>query len=85
LRGYDFDRQKPIGNYIVDFYCMDLRLAIEIDGCSHAGKGSYDLHRQRELEGLGVTMLRFDDIDVKKDMEAVLELIREQVLKMEQR
>jgi len=59
--------------------------AIEIDGCSHSGKGNYDLHRQREIESLGVTVLRFDDVDVKKDMEAVLELIREQVLKMEQR
>lgn len=33
--GYDFDRQRPIGNYIVDFYCKDLFLAIEIDGLSH--------------------------------------------------
>ncbi len=38
MRGFDFDRQKPIDNYIVDFYCKDLKLAIEIDGESHYGK-----------------------------------------------
>jgi very-short-patch-repair endonuclease len=39
LKGYDFDRQRPIGNYIVDFYCKDLRLALEVDGISHTGCG----------------------------------------------
>jgi len=38
MLGYDFDRQRPIDNYIVDFYCKDLKLAIEIDGESHFGK-----------------------------------------------
>jgi very-short-patch-repair endonuclease len=35
LMGYDFDRQRPIGNYIVDFYCKDLQLALEVDGVTH--------------------------------------------------
>src|SRR5699024_5241929 len=43
LLGYDFHRQKPIGNYIVDFYCPDILLAIEIDGNSHRFKGREDL------------------------------------------
>lgn len=42
MRGYDFDRQRPIDNYIVDFYCKDLQLAIEIDGESHYGKEKKD-------------------------------------------
>ena len=42
LRGYQFMRQKPIGAYIVDFYCSKLRLVIEIDGESHSGKFDYD-------------------------------------------
>ncbi len=45
LFGYDFDRQKPIGNYIVDLYCAELMLAIEIDGDSHDHKSEEDLLR----------------------------------------
>ncbi len=68
--GFDFDRQKPIDNYIVDFFCSELVLAIEIDGDSHDDKGRYDEARQRQLESLGVSFLRFDDSDVKTNMEA---------------
>jgi very-short-patch-repair endonuclease len=48
MRGYDFDRQRPIDEYIVDFYCKDLMLAIEIDGASHDHASSYthDIIRQ---------------------------------------
>jgi len=81
--GYDFDRQRPIGNYIVDFYCKELLLAMEIDGCSHNGKGNYDLMRQREIEGLGVTVLRFDDRDVKRNLDAVLRQLRRYIRLLE--
>ena len=37
MMGYDFDRQRPIGNYIVDFFCKDLQLALEVDGLTHQG------------------------------------------------
>ena len=73
--GYDFDRQKPIDNYIVDFYCAELRLAIEIDGASHDFNYDKDCARQRRLEELGVRFLRFDDLDVKRNMEGVLTVI----------
>ena len=63
LRGYDFDRQKPIDDYIVDFYCKDLQLAIEIDGESHVGEEEYDKARQLRLEGLRVRFLRFDSME----------------------
>ena len=65
-------RQKPIGNYIVDFYCSKLKLVIEIDGESHDGKFQYDAERQRFLESIGLSVLRFNDIDVKKDISVVL-------------
>lgn len=64
LRGYDFHRQKPIDEYIVDFFCSELLLAIEIDGLSHIGKELYDSKRQDRLEQLGVKFLRFKDEDV---------------------
>jgi very-short-patch-repair endonuclease len=64
LRGYDFHRQKPIDEYIVDFFCNGLLLAVEIDGVSHIGKELYDTKRQNRLEKLGVTFLRFNDEDV---------------------
>lgn len=74
MLGFDFDRQKPIDNYIVDFYCKDLQLAIEIDGESHDHEEASvnDQIRQSKLESLGVYFLRFDDLEVKKEMKYVL-------------
>jgi very-short-patch-repair endonuclease len=79
LLGVDFDRQRPIDNYIVDFYCKKLKLAIEIDGDSHTWEGALerDEVRQKRLEELSVRFLRFDDLDVKKDMPWVLNMIHE--------
>ncbi len=79
ILGFDFDRQIPIGNYIVDFYCKELSLAIEIDGDSHTYRYDYDEERQRELEKLGVSFLRFDDLEVKKNMWNVLSVIEDWV------
>jgi very-short-patch-repair endonuclease len=59
MHGFDFDRQRPIDNFIVDFYCKELMLAIEIDGDSHDCKYEEDLKRQEKLESLGVHFLRF--------------------------
>jgi len=71
--GYRFLRQKPIGNYIVDFFCNELKLVIEIDGDSHDEENfEYDMKRQNWLESIGLTVLRFDDREVKKDMDNVL-------------
>lgn len=76
MMGMDLDRQKPILNYIVDFYCKDLMLAIEIDGSSHDQKYGDDAIRQAEIEKLGVHFLRFDDLEVKKDIDNVLRTIQ---------
>ena len=74
MLGFDFDRQRPIDEYIVDFYCKDLQLAIEIDGESHTHEevAENDKIRQKRLEGLGVRFLRFDDLEVKREMGYVL-------------
>jgi very-short-patch-repair endonuclease len=75
ILGHDFDRQRPINNYIVDFYCKELCLAIEIDGDTHIYRYEYDEERQRTLEKLGIHFLRFEDIEVKKNISNVLRVI----------
>jgi very-short-patch-repair endonuclease len=75
LMGYDFHRQKPIDNYIVDFFCHELMLAIEIDGCTHNDKVECDLNREQRLGQLGVRVLRFQDTDVKQNLSGVLDAI----------
>jgi very-short-patch-repair endonuclease len=75
LKGYDFHRQKPIDKYIVDFFCNELYLAIEIDGESHYGNESRDERRQKKLEKLGVQFLRFDDLEVVHNLDGVLKRI----------
>mgnify|MGYP005862216865 CR=1 FL=1 len=82
MLGYTFMRQKPIGNYIVDFYNKKLRLVIEIDGDSHNGKQAYDKKRQNRLESLGCTVLRFYDHDVMKHLDGVLFKIEETIKKL---
>ena len=72
IREYQFLRQKPIDNYIVDFFCYELMLAIEIDGETHNYKVKKDQTRQNRLESLGINLLRFLDIDVKRNMNGVL-------------
>jgi very-short-patch-repair endonuclease len=61
-----FKRQHPIGGLIVDFYCAELRLALEIDGGSHAGpgRGAYDAARTALLETRGVRVVRARNEDV---------------------
>ncbi len=75
MQGYDFHRQKPIDEYIVDFFCPKLNLIIEIDGKSHFYKGKEDISRQKKLESIGFHFLRFKDKIVKRDIDSVLEII----------
>lgn len=71
-KGYDFHRQKPIDEYIVDFFAAELMLAVEIDGESHKLKGAEDEIRQRRLEAFGLHFLRFDDAMVKSSLDHVV-------------
>ncbi len=79
--GFEFHRQIPIDNYIVDFYCHELMLAIEIDGNSHLNTEVQinDLKRQNILEKLGVVFIRFEDIDVKKNMNNVINSLQNKI------
>lgn len=72
VRGFDFHRQKPLSYYIVDFFCNELMLAIEIDGISHEGKEQKDTQRQKHLENIGISFLRFKDEDVHNHTENVM-------------
>ncbi len=77
--GYDFDRQRPIDQFIVDFYCKKLMLAIEIDGSSHDSPEAQDqdAERQGRLESLGVRFLRFREEEVCGEVEGVLRVIED--------
>lgn len=68
----DFDRQRIIGNYIVDFYVKKLGLIVEIDGGSHDLKKDYDEIRQKYLESLGLKIFRVTDFDVKNNLSVVM-------------
>jgi very-short-patch-repair endonuclease len=74
LNGLKFRRQYGINNYVVDFYCPELRLAIEVDGEVHCydSRITYDKQRQRDIEALGIKVLRYSNNDVIKNLEGVL-------------
>jgi very-short-patch-repair endonuclease len=82
LMGFDFDRQRPIDNYIVDFYCKVLKLAIEIDGGSHDYEeiAIKDKIRETNLNSLGITILHFKESEVRKDIKRVLSTIEKWVM-----
>ncbi len=79
LRGYQFSRQKPIGQFIVDFYSSKLKLVVEIDGESHAGKETHDLERRQYLESLGLNVLQFSDRDVKTNLAGVYDVLNDYI------
>ena len=85
MKGYQFNRQFPIGNYIVDFVSRKLKLIIEIDGDSHVSKPEEDFDRQEFLESLGYRVLRFSEAmvifridEVVADIDYAIECIEEQ-------
>jgi very-short-patch-repair endonuclease len=73
--GERFLRQRPIDNFIVDFFAPSLGFIIEIDGSSHFNRGNYDFYRQKKLEGLGYVFLRFTEGDVIQNISEVNERI----------
>ena len=83
LAGYQFRRQRPILNYIVDFVCLELRLVIEVDGYSHEfeGKELSDRMRDEDLENVGFAVLRFTDSEILKMLPDVVERLNAWVLR----
>ena len=75
LGGLKFRRQHPVGPYIVDFCCPDIRLIVELDGLSHVGQAERDEIRTKYLEGLGYRVVRATDDDVLQAREAVAQMI----------
>jgi len=85
MKGYTFNRQKPLGYYIVDFYCKPLNLVIEVDGGYHFEEKQKikDNERQKILEEMGLRFLRFNDEEVRKDMDMVVRTIELYILNCE--
>jgi len=84
ILGYKFRRQFSIGFYVLDFYCPVLRLAIEVDGATHATgeEIEYDKNRQSEIENLGIKFLRFNNFDIYTNKENVIESIIDKINEM---
>jgi very-short-patch-repair endonuclease len=84
---YSFNRQKPLGRYIVDFYCKPLNLVIEVDGGYHNEPMQVikDTERQQILESMNLNFLRFSDQQVRKDMEMVIKTIQDYILDYEEK
>ncbi len=84
--GYDFHRQKPIDNYILDFFCNELMLGIEIDGYSHQIVEVYkkDVIKEEKIKSFGITLLRFTDNQVFNDMDNVLRALESFILEFEE-
>ncbi len=76
--GYKFRRQVPIGHYIIDFYCAELKLVIELDGTHHRSPGTdeYDDRRTAYLRRRGLHMLRIPNEQLIRDSEIVVEMIQ---------
>ncbi len=81
LDGYKFRRQYGVGNYILDFYCPVVRLAVEIDGESHNSEDAqeYDTMRTAYLNGFNIIVIRFRNEDILNDPDGVLEQIRKEI------
>ena len=80
IKGLQFTRQKPMGEFIVDFYCAALNLIIEVDEVSHEVKGDKYKKRQEYLEYLGLKVLRFTDEEIKQNVEGVLLFINQWIV-----
>jgi len=74
--GYKFNRQYSVGGYVLDFYCPDKRVAVEIDGGIHKTRIEYDRYRDRWLKGADIKVLRVLDSDILKDISSVIEKIK---------
>ena len=81
--GYKFRRQHGVGKYVLDFFCPELLLAIEVDGASHDSEEAclYDAERQREIERTGIRFLRFTNDEVLGNCDAVVKRIEAEIIR----
>ncbi|HCX27794.1 MAG TPA: hypothetical protein DHI91_01495 [Candidatus Portnoybacteria bacterium] len=81
IKGYQFFRQKPIGNFIVDFYCKEAGLVIEIDGGQHYENENIKNDKIREdfLKKQGLKIMRFTNLDILKNIESVVGKIYDEI------
>lgn len=82
MYGFDFHRQRPVDNYIVDFICCELYLVIELDGYTHLLEetAQRDLKKEKRLNELGIKIIRFWDEEVYHDIDNVIRSIKNTVL-----
>ena len=79
LGNLKFTRQKPLAEYIVDFYCAELMIAIEIDGDTHASQEQYDKRRTEILNKYGVEVIRYTNAEVLNNLEGVYQHLCERI------
>lgn len=77
--GVKFRRQHGIGSYIVDFYCKEKNLVIEIDGSQHVSEKGYDIERDNYIKSLDIEVLRFWNNEIDKNIKEVLKKIKEKI------
>lgn len=82
LFGLDFDRQKIVGNFIVDFYCKDLAVAVEIDGSSHNDKVEYDEERDNFLKSLGLIVIHYRAEDVLGNIDGLISDLKDKLVEI---
>lgn len=84
FEGFKFRRQHSVGPFVLDFYCSELKLAIEIDGYSHDSEEAkkYDAERQKIIEGYGVRFLRIRDEEIHEHIEKELDRITAEIRKL---
>lgn len=84
FEGYKFRRQVSVGFFVLDFYCPELKLAIEVDGYTHDSDEAkkYDAEREEIIENYGVRFLRIRDEEVREDIEKALKKIKAIISKL---
>ncbi|MDP4222873.1 MAG: endonuclease domain-containing protein [Bacteroidota bacterium] len=80
IPGYRFRRQHPIDFFIVDFYCHEVMLVVELDGEIHNHTQEYDDGRSAEMEKYGIKVIRFTNKEVEENIESVIKRIKKEVL-----
>jgi len=79
LENYKFLRQKPLNNFIADFYCAELMLVIEVDGDSHIKQREYDMLRSEKLEEYGIKVIRYQNNEIMSNLDSVYKDLKEKI------